>query len=225
MILERLVRPHRERERKMKIVPSPLVKELRGRAAGAVAAVWRGVNYARGYNAAPANPQSATQQLTRASVKKMTQIWQHMNATVQAAWNKHAKGQGFSGVNAFLKANVTDQIANIFLTMTPSDPDEFPLASCSSGTILATSFVLTWVAGDAVATHKVNVQVYKDTHPTDPASVNETDAIPVKNVIEAALVSALTYTVSGLVTATDYVWLIPTTGYMSKSLSGLVTTA
>lgn len=213
----------------MKIVPSPLVKELRGRAAGAVAAVWRGVNYARGYNAAPANPQSASQKLTRASVKKLTQIWQHMNATVQATWNKHAKGQGFSGVNAWMKANVTDQIADIFLTMAPSDPDEFPLASCASGTILATSFILTWVAGDAVATHKVCVQVYKDTHPTDPAAVNETDAIPVINALEAALVSALTYTVTPLVTATDYVWLIaaynPTTGYMSKSLSGKVTTA
>lgn len=213
----------------MRIIPSPLVKELRGRAAGAVCADWRGVNYARGYNPSPHNPQSADQKLTRAALKKMTQIWQHMNALIQAAWDKHAKGQPFTGNNAFTRANVHDQIADIFLTMQPSDPEEFPIASCTAGTILATSFVLTWVAGDAVATHKACVQVYKDTHPTDPAAVDETDAIPVKNVPEAALISALTYTVAGLVTATDYVWFIcaydPATGFMSKSLSGKVTTA
>lgn len=213
----------------MKIVPSPLVKELRGRAAGAVAAVWRGVNYARGYNASPANPQSTDQKLTRASLKKITQVWQHLSATVQAAWNKHAKGQGFAGVNAFLKANVHDQIADIFLTLTPSDPEEFPLATCVSSGILATQFTLTWTAGDAVATHKVSFFVWKDTHPTDPAAVLEADAIAVEAVLEKALVSALTANVTGLVTATDYVWMVcaynPATGFMSRSLSGKVTTA
>lgn len=213
----------------MKIIPSPLVKELRGRAAGAVCADWRGVNYARGYNPKPANPQSAGQLLTRASMKRITQLWQHLPAVLQAAWALHAKGQPFSGSNAWAMANVTDQIADALLAGAPSNPAEFPLATCTAGTILATSFVLTWTAGDAVATHKVAVLVLKDVHPINPAAVVEADAIPVKWVPESALVSALTYTVAGLVTATDYVWFAmaydPATGLVSKSLSGKVTTA
>lgn len=213
----------------MKIIPSPLVKELRGRAAGAVCANWRGVNYARGYNAKPANPQSADQQVTRASLKHMTQIWQHLAAIIQAAWNLHAKGQGFSGANAFAKATVHDQIADAFLQLTPSNPAEFPLATCTAGTITATGFTLTWTAGDAVATHKVCVQVYKDVHPITPEAVVEADAIPVKNVPEAALVSALTYPVTGLVTATDYVWFASVynaaTGLLSKSIGAKLTTS
>jgi hypothetical protein len=187
------------------------------------------VNYARGYNSKPHNPQSTDQKLTRASLKRITQIWQHKALLLQEAWNLHAKGQPFSGANAFAKANVHDQIADTLLAGTPSNPAEFPLASCTAGTIAATSFILTWVAGDAVATHKVYVTVLKDVHPTNPAAVLEADAIPVKDVAEAALVSALTYTVAGLVTATDYVWFVaaynPATGLLSKSLSGKVTTA
>jgi hypothetical protein len=206
----------------MRIIPSPLVKELRGRAAGAVAAVTRGVNYTRGYNSRPANPQSAGQKLIRACMKLITLIWQHSDARFRAAWDFFAEGLPTSGVNEFTKGNAAALYAASLAIRTPSNPDEKPLASLALGAVTANTQVLNWVAGDAVATHHVEVSVLKDIQPTDPATVDENDAIPKFSSTGTVLVSAGTITATGLVTATDYLAFISVydaaTGYLSKSL-------
>jgi hypothetical protein len=206
----------------MKLIPSPLINQVTGKGGGAVAATWRGVNYARGYNPKPANPQSAAQQLTRASLAVLVKIWQHMDSWMQAAWEKAAEGLPKSGYNMLLEANVAAQIAAYSTVLTPSNPDEFPLSSLSLGATLATSQVINWVLGSATGTHKVEVQVFKRDHPTDPAAVTEAMGIPAFESHDTVLASALTATATGLVTATDYRAFVSVydsvTGYLSKSL-------
>jgi hypothetical protein len=212
----------------MRIIPSPLVKELRGRAAGAVAAVTRGVNYARGYNSKPANPQSAAQKLTRACMKLLTYIWQHADARFKAAWDLFAEGLPTSGVNNWVKGNAVSLIAADLAVRTPSNPAEKPLATLALGATAPTTQVITWTPGDAVATHHVEVSVLKDVQPTDPATVDENDAIPKFASTATVLVSAATITATGLVTATDYVAFVSVydvaTGFLSKSLKITFTT-
>lgn len=213
----------------MRIVPSPLVKELRGRAAGAVAAVTRGVNYARGYNSKPANPQSANQKLIRAVMKLITLIWQHSDVRFRAAWDLFAEGLPTSGVNNFVKGNAAALFAAALVLRTPSNPDEKPLATLALGATAATTQVITWTPGDAVATHHVEVAIYKDVQPTDPATVDENDAIAKFVSTGTILVSAATITATGLITATDYVAFVSVyeaaTGELSKSLKITFTTA
>ena len=213
----------------MRIIPSPLVKELRGRAAGAVAAVTRGVNYARGYNSRPANPQSADQQLTRACMKLLTLIWQHADVRMRNAWDLFAEGLPTSGVNNWVKANAHGLIAADLQLRTPSNPAQKPLATLTLGATAPTTQVITWTPGDAVATDKVEVAVYKDVQPTDPATVDENDAIAKFVSTGAVLVGAATITATGLITATDYVAFISVydavTGLLSKSLKITFTTS
>jgi hypothetical protein len=196
---------------------------MSGKAAGTVAVVWRGVQYFRKLNPSPKNPQSADQQLTRASVKKMTQVWQHIATVVNAAWVLFAKGRSVSGFNEFVKANVHDQILAGFMTLCPANPNIHPLASLALGATAATTQVITWAPGDAVGTLKVEVAIYKKIKPLLPETVVEADAIPAFTSHNTVLVSAATITATGLVTATPYTAMIsvwdPVTGELAKSLS------
>jgi len=213
----------------MRVIPSPLVKELRGRAAGAVAAVTRGVNYVRGYNSQPANPQTADQKKIRACMKLLTLIWQHADARFSAAWNLFAEGLPTSGVNEWVKANAAALYAAALSLRTPANPEEKPLATLALGAVTATTQVVTFTPGDAVATHHVEVAVFKDVLPTDPATVDENDAIAKFTSTATVLVSAGTFTATGLVTATDYVAFVSVydaaTGFLSKSLAISFTTS
>jgi hypothetical protein len=206
----------------MKVTPSPLVRDLRGKGAGAVCANWRGRNYARGYNAHPKNPQSAPQKLVRASMSLLVKVWQHLTATPVAAWNHAAKGMAASGFNMFVKANRKLQAATVWGVFTPSNPDEFPLATVTAGTLTATGCTLSWTPGSAVATHKVEIAVYKKDHPIDPAAVTEAMGIPAFTDHDTTLVSAGTKAVTGCVAASTYEAHVAvynaTTGYLSKSL-------
>jgi hypothetical protein len=186
----------------MKITPSPLVANLRGRAAGAVCALWRGVNYARKYNPSPSNPQSAGQKLTRASLKHLTNIWIHLVTAYKDAWDKFAEGLQMSGFNAFMQANLHDQIADCMLKGSPSNPSVHPIQNLAIA-VDADGGTVTWTAGDAVATDKLHILVLKDVHPITPAAVVESDSLPIKSAPEAALVSALTYDLSGVGSGVD----------------------
>lgn len=207
----------------MRIVPSPLVKELRGRAAGAVTAVARGVNYARGYNSKPANPKSADQKKIRACLKLITLIWQHADVRFRAAWDLFAEGLPTSGVNNWVKGNAKPLFDLALAIRTPSNSAELPLATLALGAVTATTQVVTWTPGGAVATHHVEVAVFKDVQPTDPDTVDENDAIAKFTSTGTVLVSAGTITATGLVTATDYIAFVSVydvaTGLLSKSLA------
>jgi len=186
----------------MKITPSPLVARLTGRAAGAVCASWRGINYARKYNPSPSNPQSASQSLTRASLKHLVNIWVHLPAALKAAWNLFAEGLQSSGYNQFMKANLSDQITDCMLKGTPSNPGVLPIVDLAIA-VDADGGTVTWDAADATGTDKLHIVVLKDVHPITVAAVDEADAVPIASTPEAVLVSAETYDLSGVGSGVD----------------------
>ncbi len=163
-----------------------------GKAGGAVAAAWRGVPYLRKHNPAPANPQSAGQELTRASLMVLVNAWKHMPARWQAAWNTFAEKLSRSGYNCFVKANLTLQRTDVWLQASPSNPRVFPIITLAAVDAGVQKVTATWLAGDATPTDKVEIAIWKDYHPITRAAVIEASAIPVFVESDTTLVSALT---------------------------------
>jgi len=212
-----------------RLVLGPIVSDAAGKMGGMVFSKWRGVAVGRKLNPSPANPDSADQKLTRASVSLVTKVWQHMPAVFKAAWDLFASKLGMAGVNAFAKLAIHDQWAAAWKQAAPARTGRFPLATLALGAGTATTQVITWTLGDAVATDKVEVAVYKKTQPLTPAAVDENDAIAKFTSHNTVLVSAATITATGLVTGTPHrahisVW-DAVTGELSKSLYIDFTTA
>lgn len=66
---------------------------------------WKGIKYARQHTI-PANPNTNAQQLTRVAFTWVHDAYKYFPADVQAPWIQYAKGQPFTGPNAFSTANI-----------------------------------------------------------------------------------------------------------------------
>lgn len=70
-----------------------------------VYSTWKGIKYAR-QHVVPANPKSTEQVLTRTAFTWVHDAYKYFPADVTAPWIQYAKGQPFTGPNAFSSANI-----------------------------------------------------------------------------------------------------------------------
>lgn len=87
-----------------RITFSPLVASASGKAADAVFASWKGIAYVRQL-VIPKNPNSAAQQVVRASMGRIPPLWRSLAAKVKAVQNTYASSYNMSGYNWFGKQN------------------------------------------------------------------------------------------------------------------------
>jgi len=84
---------------------SPLIADIRGKAADAVFASWKGRNYVR-QRVTPANPNSAAQQLQRNAMAEAVAMWHLLSSTLKTAFGLGCSGMNISGYNDFVGRNV-----------------------------------------------------------------------------------------------------------------------
>jgi hypothetical protein len=103
----------------------------------AVYSKWKGIPYVRRYTI-PANPRTTRQMVTRNMFKVLNQIWLLMPSVGKEPWNARATGQPFTGVNAFIKAN----IAGVDTSTPPTDWSGFVGSAGSKGGLPPASLAL-----------------------------------------------------------------------------------
>jgi hypothetical protein len=105
-----------------------------------VYATWRGRAYARRYTI-PANPRSANQTQTRGTFNFLVQVWKLLDSAAQAPWIAFAKGQPFTGTNAFVKKNLP--VLRGTNGSPPANLDGFVGSPGAGGGAVASALVLT----------------------------------------------------------------------------------
>jgi hypothetical protein len=192
-------------------------------------AKWRGVQYFRTCNHKPKDPADAPHYLARASLAVLVNVWKHMPADWQAAWNTFAERLQMSGFNCFVKANAKAQQTDVPVSAAPSCPGVFPVIDVVLTDAAAHKIKAAWAAGDAVATDKVNIGIWKDYHPTSMAAVVEDNGRPVFTEQDTTLVSALQKDLMPTGAAGDYLVAVAVketaTGKLSIAAFGKITIA
>jgi hypothetical protein len=139
-----------------------------------VYANWKGVRYARRYTV-PSNPKTTAQVNVRKAFTFAHELFKYMGADIQDAWNAYAKGQPFTGPNAFSQANIADFIGasnlNSLITAKPvggGPPTPSLVLTPGSGQIGVAPGVPTLPAGWTLT--KSILFVIKNLAPTDEAN-------------------------------------------------------
>lgn len=105
----------------MKVTPSPLVSEMRGKTAGLVAATWKGIQYVR-MHVIPQNPQTTAQTAVRDSLARCVTLWRSLHIIIKQWLDKYYDDYAMSGFNGFIKLNrVLEQAADA-LKPVPDSP-------------------------------------------------------------------------------------------------------
>lgn len=110
----------------MKIVFSPLIAGMSGRAADAVAASWKGRNYIRKF-VVPHNPQTDAQTAVRESLARCVTLWRSLTVPVKAWLDKYATAYRMSGYNTFISKNRALEDADSLLKPVPDNPHVDPM--------------------------------------------------------------------------------------------------
>ena len=84
--------------------------DARGKVAGNVYSIWKGINYVRRL-VTPANPQTADQVAVRDLIRDASAAWKNsatvggtpVNSAYKLAYNTAAAGSAYSGFNLFIK--------------------------------------------------------------------------------------------------------------------------
>lgn len=87
-----------------RVTYSPLIADLRGKAADAVFSSWKGRGYVR-QRVIPANPNSAGQQAVRNSMAEIVSMWQNISEDLKDGYGVGAAQLSISGYNDFAKLN------------------------------------------------------------------------------------------------------------------------
>ena len=148
----------------MKVILSPLVAGLSGKAADAVAAKWKGIQYIRKHTI-PHNPKTAAQVTQRSYFARMAVWFRSLPSALTAALDALAVGQGKSGYNLMagldLKHLAKAENPEIF----PANPHANAVFSIADATsTLDAEIDITWVQGVATTGHFLHVF----TCPVDP---------------------------------------------------------
>lgn len=88
-----------------KLIFSPLIAGISGKAADAVFASWKGRAYVR-QRVVPANPQSVLQTAQRNAMSECVAMWHALSAVLLAAYGYGAAALNISGYNDFTGRNV-----------------------------------------------------------------------------------------------------------------------
>jgi hypothetical protein len=143
----------------MRVTHGILFADTRGKAGGVVASKWRGIPTVRSL-VTPANPNTAAQQEQRTALAICVASWKSLLAAIQDAWNTYAAGSPLSGFNSFSSANVADERAGDWETLTPPAPSVPKHASFAAVTgALSGEISCTWANGTALDADKMQICV------------------------------------------------------------------
>lgn len=152
----------------MKLVFSPLVAGMSGRAADAVAAAWKGVPYVRKF-VVPHNPKSTDQTTQRGYMARMAPLFRSLPDAVTEWLDALAVGLGKSGFNLMVAEDLKHLHEAEDLEIVPANSKCNALFSMADDGGIGSQIDVTWVAGVAVATHNV----HGFTCPVDPNQVGK----------------------------------------------------
>lgn len=176
-----------------KVTFSPLIVAASGSVKDTVFSKWKGKNYIRA-RVIPANPNTAAQQAVRESLARCVTLWQSFEAQIEAAWNLYAGPYGYSGYNAFVKANRATEQAGTELQATPPNADVTAVSDLAASTGAASGEIdLAWTDPGQGAGYYAYIMSRKTG--TDVFVVEDHDT---------TLMSAAAYTITGLTPATSY---------------------
>lgn len=105
----------------MKVTPSPLVSEMRGKTAGLVAATWKGIQYVR-MHVIPGNPQTAAQTAVREAFARCVTLWRSLSGPFKTWLDTYYSDYAMSGFNGFIRLNRTLEDADALLKPVPDSP-------------------------------------------------------------------------------------------------------
>lgn len=180
-----------------RVTYSPLVSDVSGSVGDTTFSKWKGQSYIR-ERVTPSNPKTAAQTAQRDAMKETVAFWQSLSDDVQALFNAGVSGQPMSGYNSFVQLNATnikDDAALVGPKRPPgTDPTLLPVPSdVSAATGAAGGEVdITWTDPGGDAEQYLGVIVY-----------DETADVLVEDVLDAALLSTESYTVTGITAGND----------------------
>jgi hypothetical protein len=153
---------------------------------------WKGIEFAR-QRVIPANPQTASQSLTRDVFRWLNDYWRFSGSAAKAAWDAAAVGQPFTGRNRLLSANITnlrpETDLNLFLGSIGTLNAPAPLAMVGSyaagpneatATLTPPSLPVGWTVASGVAV------AFPDSDPHDAIVLpvrEATDAVSANDVV------------------------------------------
>lgn len=181
-----------------RITYSPLIADARGKIGDVVFSAWKGVGYVR-QRVTPSNPNTSAQQAVRAALAAVVAGWQDMEAAFQTAFGAGASSLGISGYNDWCKRNATPVHDESGLYGPRRDPDYasgdfvIPTGAAAAAGSASGEIDVTWTDPGGGADDSVAVLVW-----------DVDQSLLVEQVQDAALVSAETYTVTGLQADTDH---------------------
>ena len=138
-----------------RIAFGPIVSDARGKVAGTIFSIWRGIAYAKRFSK-PGNPNTAAQQLVRNPFARLSTIWKVLDSSLVNAWTLYAKGKGFTNRNAFIGLSVPTEIPGTAIVASPHNPGEFPMLL---GTITpgADQFTVNFTYPEADSTNRCRI--------------------------------------------------------------------
>lgn len=105
----------------MKVTPSPLVSEMRGKTAGLVAATWKGIQYVR-MHVIPQNPQTVAQTAVRDALARCVTLWRSLALGFKVWLDTYYDDYAMSGFNGFIKLCRTLEQTGALLKPLPDSP-------------------------------------------------------------------------------------------------------
>jgi len=149
----------------MKLIFSPLIAGMSGKAADAVAASWKGVPYVRKF-VIPHNPKSDAQVVQRGYFARMSPWFRSLPTAITDWLDDLAVGQRKSGYNLMTRLDLKHLADAETPGIVPGNPECNALFSVADGTSVGVAQLdVDFVAGSALATHYVAAL----TCPVDPA--------------------------------------------------------
>lgn len=129
-----------------RVTYSPVVADVRGKAADAVFSSWKGRGYIR-QRVVPANPNTAAQQVVRESMARIPPLWRSLETQIKTVQDAYAAAYGMSGYNWYTKNNRVNEESNEAGLFTPPNTAiEFP-ASITLGDEGGGSCKVDWTGG------------------------------------------------------------------------------
>jgi len=133
-----------------KIIFSPLIASASGKAADAVFARWKGINYVR-QRVTPANPKSAGQVAQREALARTLLCWRTFEQQIKDQLDAYAVNYSMSGYNWFMSKNIVLEKTSALGIITPTHPEIPGPASLALTSPIAQQIKLDWTGGPAGA--------------------------------------------------------------------------
>lgn len=174
---------------------SPLIAGMRGKTAGVVFSVWKGIAYVRSW-VIPSNPQSDDQTAQRNALKHTLTCWQSIKSWAKRVWDPYGTAYQMSGYNSYIRRNIKAVKAGIAGLITPYNADYIKIGTMAIAGSGADAVTCTWVNSTGVSDKDWVTACYRKTE-----TLKEEYAW---TVTEDTDVTLETLTIEGLDAAEEY---------------------